>query len=130
MSLIEWKAEFSVGVASIDHEHRELIESINGLIVVARDGVNYEKVSGALGEIYTQIGAHFALEERIMRNARYDGYPEHKEDHEALLDELRDIMNRVDDDGTYDEDQLCSELDRWFSVHFQTQDARLHQRLR
>ena len=130
MRTIEWKDEFSVGVPSIDHEHRELIESINGLIEVARDGGSYEKVSGALGEIYTQIGAHFALEERIMRNARYDGYPEHKEDHEDLLDELRDIMDRVDYDGAYDEDRLCKELERWFSVHFQTQDARLHKRLR
>lgn len=129
MRTIEWKAEFSVGVPSIDYEHRELIESINGLIDVAHDGATHETVSGALGEIYTQISAHFALEERIMRNARYDGYPEHKEDHESLLDELRDIMDRVDDDGAYDEDQLCSGLERWFSIHFQTQDARLHKRL-
>jgi hemerythrin len=129
MSLIEWKAEFSVGVPSIDHEHRELIESINELIDVAHGGGSYDKVSGALGEIYTQIAAHFALEERIMRNARYDGYPEHKEDHEDLLDALRDIMDKVDYDGAYDEDRLSTELERWFSVHFQTQDARLHQRL-
>lgn len=130
MRTIEWRDEFSVGVPSIDHEHRELIESINGLIDAAHDGGSYDKVSGALGEIYTQIGAHFALEERIMRNARYDGYPEHKEDHEDLLDQLRDIMDRVDYDGAYDEDRLCAELEQWFSVHFQTQDARLHQRLR
>jgi hemerythrin len=129
MSVLEWKAEFSVGVPSIDHEHRELIESINGLIDVAHDSGSYEKVSGALGEIYTQIAAHFALEERIMRNARYDGYPEHKEDHEELLDELRDIMDRVDYDGAYEEARLGTELERWFGIHFQTQDARLHKRL-
>ena len=128
MSLITWKEEFSVGVPSIDHEHQELIESINALNEVAHDGSNFEKVSAALGEIYTQISAHFALEERIMRTAHYDGYPEHKEDHEDLLEELRDIMDRIDYDGTYDERRLGQELEAWFSVHFSTHDARLHRR--
>ena len=129
MSLIQWKDAFSVGVPSIDHEHQELIESINALIEVARQGASFDSVSGALGEIYTQISAHFALEERIMRNARYDAYPEHKEDHEDLLEELRSIMDQVDYDGSYDETHLAVELERWFSVHFRTHDARLHQRL-
>lgn len=128
MNLIEWKPEFSVGIASIDHEHRELIESINELNDVAHGGASYEAVSSALGEMYTQISAHFALEERIMRKAIYEGYPEHKEDHEDLLDQLREIMDRVDYDGCYDEAQLGSELERWFGVHFRTHDARLHQR--
>ena len=31
MSLIEWKEEFSVGVAEVDLEHRDLIDLINDL---------------------------------------------------------------------------------------------------
>ena len=53
-------------------------------------------------------------------------YAEHKEDHEILLDDLRDIMDQVEDDGTYDEDQLSNDLSYWFSEHFRTHDARLH----
>jgi len=128
MSLIVWKEQFSVGVPSIDHEHQELIESINSLNSVAHDGGNYEEVSAALDEIYTQISSHFALEERIMRTANYDAYSEHKEDHEDLLDELRDIMDRVDYDGSYDEQRLGQELEAWFTTHFSTHDARLHRR--
>lgn len=126
MSHIAWKDEYSVGVPSIDAEHRQLIELINWLNELASQGENYEKVSNALGEIYAQISAHFALEEKLMRESNYDAYPEHKEDHEDLLDELRDIMDRVDYDGSYDESRLADELERWFSVHFQTHDARLH----
>ena len=129
MSLIEWRNEFSVGVPSIDHEHKQLIELINKLNEMAGWADSYDNVIDALGEIYTQISAHFALEEKIMRDARYDGYAEHKDDHEELLDELRDIMDRVDDDGSYDESRLGTELERWFATHFKTHDARLHQRL-
>ncbi|MDX1508616.1 MAG: bacteriohemerythrin [Woeseiaceae bacterium] len=129
MITIEWKDEYSVGVPAIDHEHRELIDLINWLNEIAHRGVNYDKVRSALGEIYTQISAHFALEEKIMRDARYEHFGSHKDDHEKLLDELRDIMDRVDRDGRYDEDRLSRELEQWFSVHFQTHDARLHKRL-
>ena len=129
MTLLEWKDNYAIGIPSIDHEHQELIELINWLNDVASHGASYSKVCTALGEIYAQISAHFALEEKIMRECRYDGYLEHKEDHEALLDELRDIMDQVDYDGRYDEQRLGNELERWFSVHFQTEDARLHKRL-
>lgn len=129
MNLIEWKDEFSVGVPSIDHEHKELIKLINWLNDIAHSGSSYDTVTGALGEIYAQIAAHFALEERIMHEARYDGYAGHKEDHEDLLDELLYVMDRVDYDGAYDESRLGIELERWFSVHFRTHDARLHQKI-
>lgn len=129
MSLIQWRDEFSVGVPAVDHEHRELIATINRLNDKARAGADPMHVITTLGEIYAQISAHFALEERIMRAAEYDGFEEHKAEHEALLDSLRDIMDRVEDEGCYDESGLGRELDRWFTVHFKTQDARLHGRL-
>lgn len=128
MNLIDWQDEFSVGVPSIDYEHQQLIELINQLNTMAGWGDSYDNVIDALGEIYVQISSHFALEEKIMRDSHYDGYAEHKADHENLLDELRDIMDKVDDDGAYDESRLGSELRRWFSEHFRTHDARLHQK--
>lgn len=126
MSLIEWKESFSVGVAAVDAEHRDLIELINDLHGLMREGGDQEEVVAALGQIFAQISGHFALEERYMRDTRYDHYGEHKADHEALLDELRDIMDDVEDDGSYDESRLTRELEQWFTVHFRTHDVRLH----
>jgi hemerythrin-like metal-binding protein len=79
-----------------------------------------------LGDIFAQIAAHFALEERFMQESHYRGYLAHKEDHEALLDDLRDIIEEVEDDGEYDEARLSIDLDRWFSDHFRDFDAPLH----
>jgi hemerythrin len=126
MSLIQWKDEFSVGVASVDIEHRDLIDLINDLHDLLREGATQVQVIDLLGEIFAQISAHFALEEKFMRDTGYEAYPDHKGDHEALLDELRDIMDRVEDDGTYDEARLSRELEKWFTEHFRTHDALLH----
>lgn len=126
MTLIKWKDEFSVGIEEVDHEHRELIELINGLHDVMQLGADQVQVVDLLGEIYAQIAAHFALEEKMMRETRYPGYAEHKEDHETLLDDLRDIMDEVEDDGRFDAVQLSNDLNRWFGDHFSEFDARLH----
>lgn len=127
MSLIEWKDEFSVGVASVDLEHRELIDLINALHALIGDSASADDVVSMLGEIFAQISAHFALEEKYMRETRYPLLDEHKGDHEVLLDQLRDIMELVDVDGSYNEQGLSEDLERWFTEHFATHDARLHQ---
>ena len=129
MSLITWKDEFSVGVAAVDLEHRELIELINGLDAEMREYATQSTVVETLGEIYARISAHFALEEKIMREAGYDGFAAHKQDHETLLDELLDVIDSVDSAGRYDRTGLSRDLDRWFSDHFRTHDARLHAKL-
>lgn len=126
MSLIEWKKEFEVGVAEVDHEHRELIGLINELHEVMKESGDFDQVLESLGEIYAQISAHFALEEKMMRVSRYPAYADHKEDHETLLEDLRDIMDDVEDDGSYNESILANDLERWFSLHFKTHDAKLH----
>ena len=61
-----------------------------------------------------------------MEQMRYAAIADHKEDHETLLDNLREMMVGVEDEGVLDEIQLTDDLDRWFSDHFQVHDAKLH----
>jgi hemerythrin len=128
MALIVWKDSYSVGLEAVDHEHREMIELINEL----HDGLSEEEepdVTAFLGEIFRAVSAHFALEERFMREHRYDRLDEHKEAHEELLEEIRDIMDGYEADPDGASGQLSERLDRWFTEHFRTHDARLHHRL-
>ena len=102
MALIAWRESFEIGIESVDHEHRELIELINELHDGLGRGATRETVADFLGEIHARISAHFALEERVMRELEYDEYAEHKEDHETLLDDIRDIMDAFDESGHTD----------------------------
>lgn len=129
MTLIEWKPEFSVGNAAVDHEHRELIDLINSVHAGIRDDAGPDSLAEGLGEIYAQIAAHFALEEKLMRDAGYGDLVAHKDDHESLLDQLADILHGVEVGGEYDEASLAARLERWFSGHFSTHDAKLHRQL-
>ena len=64
-----------------------------------------------------------------MRDAGYAGYEVHKDDHESLLDQIADIIDSVELEGSLDERALSSALGLWFSEHFRTHDAQLHGRL-
>jgi len=128
MPLLEWRDEFNTGNPSVDHEHRELIELINELHdKLGNTDRNRDEVSDYLGEIYAQISAHFALEERLMQEKDYEEYPEHKADHDRLLNDIGDILDDYDSDRFEDmEKDLSKRLQSWFTNHFSTLDVKLH----
>ena len=127
MALLQWKANYSIGIDAVDYEHRELIDLINRTHDEWLAGPR-PAVEALLGDLYAGISAHFALEEHFMREHRYDRLSEHKSDHERLLDELREIMESFDLDPDAS-GALAARLDDWFSRHFETHDARLHHAL-
>jgi len=130
MALLEWKPEYSVGNASIDHEHEHMIEQINRLYEKLSEPVDAGTVEAVLGEIHADISAHFALEERLMREAAYSEYEDHKDDHEELLDQIHALMDSFYQNPQAGQKLLKSRLSNWFGRHFSSFDARLHRHLK
>ena len=131
MVLLEWKDEYRTGVDSIDYEHEQLILTINNTFgKTQEDGIRKTLVVDALGEIHALVEAHFALEEKIMRDARYPEYAPHKEDHDRLLEDIRDIMDDVETGRQVDiGPDLKKRMTSWFGIHFATLDRELHVKL-
>ena len=61
-----------------------------------------------------------------MRAANYSEFVQHKDSHEELLDQIRDLMDSYAADPETGKELLQSRLADWFGVHFATFDARLH----
>ena len=129
MARIEWKPEYSVGIEAVDHEHRELIDLVNRIHDALEDGRPADEVEEVFGDLFRAISAHFALEEKFMREHGYDQLRQHKGEHEHLLDELREIMDDYRAGRAGPAGRLTTVVERWFADHFRTHDARLHQRL-
>jgi hemerythrin-like metal-binding protein len=129
VTLLDWQANFAIGIDEVDYEHRELIALINSLHAALGEERAGERVEAFLGEIFADISAHFALEERVMRERRYDALADHKADHERLLDQLRDMMDAQADGAALDDARFGAQLAEWFAGHFRTHDARLHHNL-
>jgi hemerythrin-like metal-binding protein len=129
MALLQWKDQYRTGIEAVDAEHQELIALINRLHDELTASGSKSSVDAFFGDLFRGISAHFALEERFMREKHYDQLPQHKADHERLLDEIRDIMDEYVESSEAGEAELVERLDAWFSRHFETHDSRLHKAL-
>ena len=129
MARIEWKHEFSVGNAAIDHEHEHLIEQINQLYYELDHSADSATIEAILGDIQADISTHFAFEELLMQEAEFAEFEEHKEDHQQLLDQIHDMIFHFHEDPESGRELLANKLSDWFSHHFTSYDARLHQKL-
>jgi hemerythrin len=129
MPLLQWKDSYSVGIEAVDYEHRELIDLINKLYDELMARGEPLTAEGFFGDLIKAISAHFALEERFMRERGYDQLQQHKADHEQLLDDINNITDDFERGAATNRGDLTARLDSWFSRHFETHDARLHKAL-
>lgn len=129
MTLLKWNPSYALGIPSVDLEHREMIRMINQAYERIAGSADPGVIEACLENIYAGIAAHFALEERYMHRAGYTEYGSHKADHEDLLDQIRDMMDVHAEDPARGREMLRQELSNWFSRHFATFDARLHDSL-
>ena len=126
MAIIEWQESYSLGIPEIDAEHRELIDLINEAWGLGQAAQDPGWIEAFLGEVHARIAAHFALEEKAMREMRYGEYFPHKADHERLLDEIVDMIDANRGGTPFDREALATALEHWFAGHFSSFDARLH----
>ncbi|PRX38056.1 methyl-accepting chemotaxis protein/hemerythrin [Meinhardsimonia xiamenensis] len=126
MAELVWRESFSVGDPAVDHEHRELIELVNAAARRIRAGAPAEEIDAAFGDLLAAVSGHFAHEERQMQRAGYPAYPEHKADHERLIDRLRELMDEAHEAPEAAAEATVEALAEWFEGHFATHDARLH----
>lgn len=129
MKYLKWRDQYSVGVDSVDYEHQNLMDMINAIYAELEDQRDIAEIEKTISDVHAEISAHFALEERLMRNAGYEEYAAHKDDHEELLDQIRSMMDAIENNPEPALDVLSEKLSDWFSGHFATFDARLHSKL-
>lgn len=127
MPFIDWRKDYEIGIGAIDHEHRELIDLINEMHAGMAGDASPEAVAGFLGELYTQVSSHFALEERMMRDAHYDAFDAHKAEHEELLESIHELMDSYGVGETFDfDDRIAGTFRAWFEHHMKGADGRLY----
>src|SRR3989304_4549814 len=93
MAYLDWNPSHDTGIAAIDYEHRQLVKMLNEIHDLIVKGVAPREISDALADFHTLATAHFALEEKIMRDANYPGFEERRHTHYRLLDQVREIMD-------------------------------------
>jgi hemerythrin len=123
MPLIEWTAKLSVGIDSIDEQHKKLVNMINAL----NDATLTNSSDELLGKIFTGLAAytqkHFIYEENMFAEYGYPDSEEHKRQHNELIAQVVELKEKFIENpqGTMSADLMLF-LKRWITNHIMRTD--------
>ena len=117
MPLFVWRDIYSVGNKTIDEQHKRLFEIAN------RFSEAYDKNHGKqiLGTIFQELleytSFHFEDEERLMREANYPEYPQHKANHEKLVSVALNLKKNFEQGEAGIEQRIMDFIKMWLNGH-------------
>jgi len=84
--LIGCESEYALGIAEIDAQHRELMDSVNELINQSMEDQIGESIylKKIIDAIIYHVTRRFGTEERILANTKYEKLEDHKKEHENI----------------------------------------------
>jgi hemerythrin len=123
---LKWDDSFLIGIDELDYEHKSLIDDINRLHEELAGHDEKSEIERCLGDIHARMQAHFALEERVMKERGYEFFGEHKREHEALLNSYTEHMTQfLNDTDATDGTPIEDSLKHWIVDHILVSDRKM-----
>ena len=125
MKKITWDESLSVDGGEIDEDHRRLVDLFNILSLAVEEGDAAEYIDAVLEELISCTIWHFRHEERLMLMYKYDGIDAHKDEHNDLIDSVRELQQKFHKENKLLTNEDIEYLEDWLTQHILGQDMRL-----
>lgn len=93
---INWRKKMSVGNSIIDDQHRYLICLMNTIELTLNIDQHKDILKTTIDHLVEYTEYHFKQEERIQYKMNFHNAYEHKQQHQNIMAEVRDIKARID----------------------------------
>lgn len=120
----KWSPEYSVQIASIDEQHKELVNILNRLFVAVSRLEGDMVIGGILDALTDYTRTHFALEEQLLRMAKYGDFEDHREKHRNLIEKLEELREKHTHEGKSIHFEMLSFLKTWLKEHIKGEDVK------
>lgn len=122
--LISWSSTFSCGVKLIDDQHKGLLRLTNELFNhcvgdEASERVYFKEV---IGKAVDYVKVHFATEEKIMLATKFEGYRDHKREHDAFVLNVVDQIRAFNEGKPFTLLAFTKHLKNWILTHIAVSD--------
>lgn len=117
MAFLNWREEFSVGIARIDQQHRKLVGFLNDLYEAMQAGKGRGALGQVLGELLLYTKTHFAAEEQLMKAHGFPGYEDHRARHERMAQKVKDLSEQFRAGTLASPIQMTNFLKDWLAKH-------------
>ncbi len=117
-----WENGMSVGVASIDEDHRRLLEILNSLLVAFNKSEARDVVESTIKDLVGYSIRHFDTEERLFEAEGYPRSDEHKRMHGFFVDRVSQLGESYDLGNTDLGAEMIEFLQNWLVEHIMGAD--------
>jgi hemerythrin len=94
VAYMEWSEKLSVGVESVDAQHKRLVAMVNDLFDAMKEGHGKDTLATTLDELVFYTVYHFSYEEKLFAQTEYPEAAAHKKEHEDLTQQVIVIQNK------------------------------------
>lgn len=130
MALITWSDKYSVGISSIDLQHKKLAELVNQLHAALAAGKAKEIQSKILSELIVYTKTHFTFEEKLLQAEKFPGYLPHKLEHDTLTNKVMLFQKDLNAGKASVTIDLMEFLKDWLLNHIVGTDKKYSQHLK
>lgn len=94
MAFINWEDKYSVGVPSVDTQHKKLIQFTNDLHDAMSQGKGKEVIGRTLDSLVEYTKTHFQDEEKLMEKYKYPLLSAHHLEHMGFVKKVLEFQNQ------------------------------------
>lgn len=125
MENINWSDRYSVGVAKLDEQHKQIIGMLNRLVTSpeARDA-NSETISEILTTMTRYSLEHFKTEEGLLKKHGYPDLDKHRQEHIAYRKKAIDFSTATSLGVESVPQILVTYLFEWWTKHILEEDMK------
>jgi|APDOM4702015159_1054818.scaffolds.fasta_scaffold390633_1 methyl-accepting chemotaxis protein/hemerythrin len=115
--MFEWDEKYSVGVLSIDNQHKEILSIMGRLLDAMKKGQASEISAGIIHELEKYAASHFQKEEFFFHRFNYIGLSDHIIEHQNFKDKIRVLKSDLHSGKITLSFELLNFLKDWIDHH-------------
>lgn len=119
---VEWKDEYSVGIESIDLQHKTLLVLINQLQSAVEYSTGELFEQAALDSLVDYTKKHFSYEEGLMEKYGYPDFEAHKAQHDLMVKKVEQVLSDYQRNSDNAMQQAADFLKGWLINHINGTD--------
>lgn len=94
--IFNFEAEFKLGIDEVDSEHIKLVEMLNAVHALIREGKKDDARQYFSETLSAYVVEHFANEEAFMERIGYPGLEDHKKIHENFKKSFSELLPKIE----------------------------------
>ncbi len=124
-ALLIWDDGMSVGVESLDNDHKQLIKILSQLMSAKNENSEWHIVEGIFQKLEHYCLSHFAREEALLAKINYQQLAEHKVSHQRFINKIPQLKKQWYADSSEPEvvkEKIVIFLQQWLLKHILEED--------